>query len=120
MPNTDFPKYLGLAGRLTDDNDDVINDIVDGSTLLSSGPEYPVASQRLNEEFANVANGLDDEDKPEYGSELYVRMRDVAPLIQAVRNAVRDALADDPTDVHANNLSEHLKRLTDIPDNALS
>lgn len=116
----DFPKYLGLAGRLTDDNDDLNNDIFDGGTLMNSGPSYPDVSQQLNTAFAQIANGLDDEDKPECGSELYIRMRDVAPLIQAVRNMVSDALADDPADVHATNLSAHLARLTDIPDNALS
>lgn len=120
MPNTDFPKYLGLAGVLIDGNDDLNNDIFDGVTLMASGPEYPAASQQLNAKFAGIVAGLDDEDKAEFGSDLYIRVRDVAPLIQAVRNAVRDALADDPTDVHANNLSEHLKRLSDIPDNALS
>ncbi len=120
MPNTDFPKYLGLAGRLTDDNDDLNNDIYDGVTLMNSGPSYPDASQQLNNSFAQIVNGLADEDKPEYGSELYIRLRDVAPLIRAVRTAIRDALADDPAYVHVTNLSAHLARLTDIPDNALS
>lgn len=123
MPNTDFPKYLGLAGLLTDDNDDLNNDIIDGVTSLKSGLEYPAASQELNSAFAGIAFNLDDKDKPEFGSELYIRMRDVAPLVQAARK-LRAVIVTHEDDHQASSLSaklnEALDRLSDIPENALS
>lgn len=122
MPNTDFPKYIGLAGRLTDDIDQIQDDMLDEYTELATGSNYPAASQELNSKFASVINGLSEEDETKFGSELYIRLRDVAHLIQAVRKLHSNAVAGpiDLPDSAVAELTEALERLTDIPDNATS
>ena len=82
----DLPKYIGIEGSHTDFEDFEDFTLGEQCTLVH-GNEAPVVSVNLNSQFAKFnENWNDDGGKYPHISDMYVRTRDVMPLLKLARS----------------------------------
>lgn len=121
--NTDHPKYLALVGQLnhwpTEKHPDDLFCAIDRNVVeIHSGDGYPELSAQANSAFAGFMKGVHD-DTP-CGTDLYVRVRDVGPVVAAARKLVELSKAGpledlvEPRTRCTNELAEALKKVEDL------
>lgn len=80
----DLPKYIGIEGSHTDFAYGDDPETIGNYSQMVAGTEYPKVSAALNNAFAGSNHLFDDEAYPHI-SDMYVRTRDVMPLLKLAR-----------------------------------
>ena len=128
MPKTDHPKYVALVGQLNYQSEpaykfDLFRAVDDSRVEIYSDDNYPKLSSRANNAFGRMAETTsppDAEDATPLGTDLYVRVRDVGPVVAAARKLVELSKAGpledlvEPRTRCTNELAEALKKVEDL------